>query len=156
MRYLKTFESILSKDIKKFCEDNLAYLVDIGFSIDISEDRHYDNAYSIYITNKDNSFKWDDIKYDFIPFFELLNLKHHILRIDNNNDEYGDIKLTSNNYNPYFLNKKEIFNDELNKISWVDYKIRTKKRISEETRIENNELYLSSFIWRSIDILIRK
>jgi hypothetical protein len=45
MRYLKYFESNvhpIQKELQEFCDNNLAYLIDTGFKVEISE-YYYDN-----------------------------------------------------------------------------------------------------------------
>jgi hypothetical protein len=45
MRYLKYFEANvhpIQKELQEFCDNNLAYLIDIGFDFEISE-YFYDN-----------------------------------------------------------------------------------------------------------------
>lgn len=85
MKHLKRFnESLDVNDLNDFCETNLAYLVDEGFDIMISNNFSGDSFKSIKITNPRslddrqdgtvNYFKWNDIKDHFIPFFtRLLN-----------------------------------------------------------------------------------
>ena len=69
------------------CEDNLAYLIDAGFEIDVTKNKdnkgELTNEYEIFIEKSsalhhlsaDRGFKWDDLKYDFVPFLELLSMK---------------------------------------------------------------------------------
>jgi hypothetical protein len=77
VRYLKTFERSYyfnPYEVKKFCQDNLMYLLDDGFIINT-----HSNLTNIYIgIKKDIGFKWYDIKYDFITFLELLDDKYNI------------------------------------------------------------------------------
>ena len=91
MKHLKRFNESsddISSQIEKFCDDNLAYLKDIGFEYDINWP-HNSKIFNIVIqkevvsgvlpwseiesNNKKREFTWLDIKYDFIPFVELLN-----------------------------------------------------------------------------------
>ncbi len=122
MRYLKTFESKTEEeDIRKFCEDNLAYLIDSGFRIDIVwQDMNY---YDIYLIKDklNDSFQWSDIKYDFIPFFEELNRKYEILPVSNrtgyvNAKDTGYVKFKTKRYTGqdlFCFSKDDILNDKI-------------------------------------------
>lgn len=92
MKHLKQFNEtndINYKDqITKLCNDNLAYLKDGGFEYDINSTPN-NKVFNIVIqkevasgvlpwseiaaNNKKREFTWNDIKYDFIPFVELLS-----------------------------------------------------------------------------------
>lgn len=136
MRYLKTFESKTEEeDIKKFCEDNLAYLIDSGFRIIIDNtkkkdyyssdifDYNYSNYYDIYLIKDklNDSFQWSDIKYDFIPFFEELNRKYEILPVSNrtgyvNAKDTGYVKFKTKRYTGqdlFCFSKDDILNDKI-------------------------------------------
>ncbi len=86
MKYLKNFnESKVSElyhnviELRKFCKDYLAYLIDVGFDINVSNSAHgreYYSTISIY-SNKEN-FNFKDIENDFIPFIILLNKKYRL------------------------------------------------------------------------------
>ena len=84
MKHLKKFNEALSDkyfmmDLEKFCNDNLSYLVDIGFEIGIV---NYNGFTRLCISKKSKNlslhgkFEWSDVMYDFISFFELLNEKY--------------------------------------------------------------------------------
>ncbi len=79
MRYLKRFNEkiVINKELEKFCEDNLAYLLDEGFYTYIE---YSGNEYSINLLRKKlpRRFIYDDIKYDFIPFIQLFNDKYEV------------------------------------------------------------------------------
>lgn len=91
MIYLKRFNEKIqwNKDrpeLLKFCEEYLAYLLDEGFDISVrlheKENRAYKNGIRdegyISITNKKGTFRWNDIKEDFIPFLEMLVMKYDL------------------------------------------------------------------------------
>jgi hypothetical protein len=69
MKYIKLFENFKSKAIlKQFCKDNLAYLIDSGYTFQIVDDDMSENLKQICILNKNGlSFDIQDIIYD-IPF----------------------------------------------------------------------------------------
>jgi hypothetical protein len=70
MKYIKLFENFKSKAIlKQFCKDNLAYLIDYGYTFQIVDDDMSENLKQICILNKNGlSFDIQDIIYDIIPF----------------------------------------------------------------------------------------
>jgi hypothetical protein len=70
MKYIKLFENFKSKAIlKQFCKDNLAYLIDSGYTFQIVDDDMSENLKQICILNKNGlSFDIQDIIYDIIPF----------------------------------------------------------------------------------------
>ena len=92
MIHLKRFNEKIqwSRDrpeLLKFCEEYLAYLLDEGFDVSVrlyeKENRLYrdgirDEGY-ISIQSKNNTFKWNDVKEDFIPFLEMLVIKYDLV-----------------------------------------------------------------------------
>lgn len=78
MKYLVRFnESYTFKDL---CNDSLTYLIDDGFGLYINEDGYYINIClyrkgikrtSPYLVYTSDSFTWDEINNDFIPFLQL-------------------------------------------------------------------------------------
>lgn len=78
MKHLKRFnESYNSSvtELKKFCNDYLAYLIDAGFEIDVSN-TSIGKDYIISIYPNDHHFYFKDIENDFIPFIILLDKKY--------------------------------------------------------------------------------
>lgn len=138
MKYLESFGSSTNnnmKDLKRFCQDHLAFLIDEGFSI--SENTAFAKSTYIIINKpvnvKDNSnntthssksvFQWETIKDHFIPFIHFLNKEYDI---------YGFIEFDQldRNWNRTYPNKnyekvsytiKEILNDDrdLNQIAAI-------------------------------------
>lgn len=91
MKHLKRFnESVAREDLKKFTKDYLVYLLDSGFETEITIEGDDDGnglwCSTIYKGGGDdeetNYFDWDDVKYDVIPFFEMLIKKFPV---------YGDV-----------------------------------------------------------------
>ena len=80
MKYIKKFnESARYKvygtpirDLHKFCEDHLAFIIDEGYKVEIGSTRSFENhKLSIEIKKViKESFNYTDIKDDFIPFLE--------------------------------------------------------------------------------------
>jgi hypothetical protein len=100
MKHLKKFnESVHMEELQDFCDTYLAYLLDEGYLIEVSD---IDLGESIIILKKGkrpsnmplNSpeflFAWDEIKDQFIPFLHMLSKQYAII---------GSIKF-------YSLNKK--------------------------------------------------
>ena len=117
MIYLKRFneskEDVFLKELQKFCNDNLAYLIDAGFVIVVREFENdiFGNEYkkggyaitimlnSLYIDVNSNTdkFKWSDIQDDFIPFYTILKNKYELEYVTAFNRETGD-PIQTNNY----------------------------------------------------------
>lgn len=74
LRDFSIFENNSIKDIELFLHNNLAYILD-DYQVEVKDDiQEYGNdgrykEYFINISIKKSKFKWDQIKYDFIPFF---------------------------------------------------------------------------------------
>ena len=88
MKYLrKIFESVNKEELLEFSENNLAYLIDEGFVIEVYRDRatnDVDYSLCIKIIKVDNTssngylFSWNDIKDHFIPFIQRLVDKYEL------------------------------------------------------------------------------
>jgi hypothetical protein len=129
MKYLKTFEGksneyriMSTTHIKKFCEDNLAYLLDSGFILIVDRDSRDSSNYEIVILKDKptDTFSWSDIKYDFIPFFEILDIEYDIISVSgssyNGYDNSGYVKFTTKRKtgpNEFRFKKNDILNDNL-------------------------------------------
>ena len=85
MKHLRKFnESTLQENLRKleelkeFCNSNLAFLIDTGFKVEVFD---YFDKITIVLSKstdpreKNKLYIWDDVKYDFIPFIELLSTK---------------------------------------------------------------------------------
>ena len=161
MRYLKTFESKIEEDsITKFCEDNLAYLIDAGFNIVVTENTdnkgELTNEYEIFI-EKSSGFKWDDLKYDFVPFLELLTMKYEIINRNkvtpNKGNRAKDFKFVQKGYDSYYFTKEMILNDEFETTTWLEY---VKERGDNPGKYdESDDAFLSTYQWRSINFYIK-
>lgn len=92
MIHLKRFnESFSEWDlnlVRKFCYENLAYLLDGPADIDFSLSLMYKNDQPLYhymVMIKDINSKWSDIESDICPFLELLEEKYRLVNITTNN-----------------------------------------------------------------------
>lgn len=92
MIHLKRFnESISDWDlnlIRKFCYQNLAYLIDEGVDLDFSQTSRTGQMarvpyYRVIIKNINS--KWSDIEADVCPFLELLEEKYDLFNFSTNN-----------------------------------------------------------------------
>jgi len=89
MKYLKKFNESNSdreEEIKKFCEENLAYLIDAGFNLRYRDYPDYEIAdhENIELTIdlvKDTTFKWGEIVNDFVPFLQILDDKYGLVKL---------------------------------------------------------------------------
>ena len=87
MRYLKRFnESVdLESQLRDFSESYLAYLLDDGFTVNITQASDHSgggglppNAFLIKLSN-DIDFTWSDVKESYIPFLHMLNRDYNIV-----------------------------------------------------------------------------
>ena len=119
--------------LKKYCEDNLQYLLDIGYRIVVLECRdHYrisiEKRFSISDIQKNR--KWTDIMYDVIPFIIKLDTDFYL------NKFYNDSILEI-----YFDGQNSIYSTyySINEIKNVD----TKFSELEDVDIYNLKLLVS-------------
>jgi hypothetical protein len=83
MIYLKRFNEGINQGtidhLRIFCEESLAYLADANFYV-IVVPKEKDGKIVIALGNKKyGGYSWNDIKYDYIPFLELLKSKYDVL-----------------------------------------------------------------------------
>ncbi len=87
MKHLKLFNESKTRDeIDELSDSCLSYLIDNGYKIFVSElykvDNNWSNNIKVFFMKKDESnFKWDEIKYDFSTFLELIDSKYKIVGI---------------------------------------------------------------------------
>jgi hypothetical protein len=93
MKYLKSFNESLNDyehyefrdDITNFAEERLVSLLDEGFRLKIYDavSKNVAIGFTIWLCKSDyndSSFKWDDIKDDYIPFLQLISNKYKLLK----------------------------------------------------------------------------
>ena len=83
MKHLRNFNEGKSnnflEELKNFSNNNLAFLLDKGFKVDI-EHNPFRNISEIYIfTGNFIVFNWEDVKYDIIPFLIELDRKYNMV-----------------------------------------------------------------------------
>lgn len=78
--HIKQFNESLSNNLLEFCKYNLAFLLDDGFEIDLY-------TYNGIEISKDHGFYWDEIKDEFIPFFEMLNEKYYLVKFNRGGED---------------------------------------------------------------------
>ena len=92
MIHLKRFNEAVSdwdlNLIRKFCYENLVYLIDEGVDIDFKYfdifGREEDKIPYYRVIIKNINSKWSDIDSDICPFLELLEEKYELLNISTN------------------------------------------------------------------------
>jgi hypothetical protein len=65
-------------ELKKFCKDHLAYLIDRGFKFDVDVTPLSNTDAEITITNDEGWFLWKDVEDDIIPFLQMLDRKYKV------------------------------------------------------------------------------
>ena len=93
MKYIKSFNESLGDyeyyqvrdDIRNFAEERLVSLLDEGFQLKIYDavSKNVAIGFTIWLCKSDyndSSFKWDDIKDDYIPFLQLISNKYKLLK----------------------------------------------------------------------------
>jgi hypothetical protein len=91
MKYIKSFNESLNDyeyyefrdDITNFAEERLVSLLDEGFRLKIYDavSKNVAIGFTIWLCKSDDSsFKWDDIKDDYIPFLQLISNKYKLLK----------------------------------------------------------------------------
>ncbi len=127
MKHLRKFneasvEWTFDADLKSFCDTYLSYLIDEGFEVSI---RPWDANYKISIYNY-SSFSWNDIKDNFIPFYEVLKNEYNLvytydMNIAQTTDESWAVKLEVNSGSICLLDSKlEYVNSDLNVIRSIN------------------------------------
>ena len=137
MKHLKRFNEKIqwNKDrpeLLEFCEDNLAYLLDKNFAVSVRLYPMRNNTYSggirdegyisIYPNRHGVTFKWNEVKDDFITCLEMLIIKYGLLQ--------EEVKITL-----IYSGMIKVFSgDDINKI--LDDKLTSRGNL-EEIRVEN-------------------
>ena len=95
MKHLKKFnESNSIENLKDFCENCLAYLLDDGYELFVDDlvglPRTYPSHFRILFCEENRShIEWNNIKDRFIPFLTLLNKNYNIItEIEFSSKEY--------------------------------------------------------------------
>jgi hypothetical protein len=109
MIHLKRFNEAVSdwdlNLVRKFCYENLAYLLDgpadIEFGLSLLDKNDIKvSHYRVMI--KDINSKWSDIEADICPFLELLEEKYNLVNIITNNQIEFKFKTFSSNERLWF------------------------------------------------------
>ena len=119
MRYLKTFETLTKYtgdvyEIETFINNNLAYILDKGFTYKVNF-KYYGGRMNYIVEihkieqNSKLRFKWEDIKDDIIPFLELLNDKY---TLDSYSPEDKSLVIDSGDTFIFTSDKKWIGNEK--------------------------------------------
>ena len=85
MKYIKKFNESENKihqwkvdEIKKFCNENLAYLIDSGFNMRYFE---YPEWLSVTLHKNGKLFKWEEVVDDVVPFLQVINTKYGLVKL---------------------------------------------------------------------------
>ena len=89
MKYIKKFNESLKEaeneiyqkkldEIKKFCNENLAYLIDSGFNMRYFE---YPEWLSVTLHKNGKLFKWEEVVDDVVPFLQVINTKYGLVKL---------------------------------------------------------------------------
>jgi hypothetical protein len=114
MKHLKRFNEnkVDRNDLMSFIKEYLAFILDSGFEIEIhiEADDDGNDLYCVTIFKGGegsdellNYFKWDDVSYDMIPFFEILSKKFPV---------FGDVYFNTEKGVEYFK-IKDIINTDI-------------------------------------------
>jgi hypothetical protein len=141
MRYLKLYEHFEEDrlEIKNICEEQLAFLLDDGFTIDTGKQyRNKKNSNVLYpITikkhNRGDYFKWNDIKDDIIPFLEKINTYYTLCDISGGKGIFEVIIHDHNSSSDYYKYQDVITDDMSNGFYFNFYKLMLSKNIPQNT-----------------------
>ena len=122
MKYLIRFNEQVNDDvnksleIKKFCEENLVDLVDLGYNFLVSRSVE---VYYIALSNY-KTIEWFQIKEYLIPFFEFLTEKYRLIPFndtcpgDVDHDDVENIIYITGDFNyPCYYTYKDIIEDTI-------------------------------------------
>ncbi len=86
MRYLKLYENYTNniEELDNFCEENLSFLIDNGFSAYATSNNIVIKKGNRNILMDRKEFSWNDVKEEIIPFLEKLNEYYNIIDRVNN------------------------------------------------------------------------
>lgn len=135
MKHLKKFnEEITIEELGKFCDEYLAYLKDIGFDVHIEKDylttKKRDitgrnilkkDGIILKIYKKGNKFNLDEIKDDFIPFYQMLKSKYILKDFYNGEANHKVFVEVITGLDEFYLSNYEIVNNMMNIKSPITY-----------------------------------
>jgi len=135
MKYLRSFNESITDDLEIFCKENLAYLIDEGFKVNV--DRTHKEVkiriHNFYFPNW-TKFTWDDVKDDVIPFLEILSDKYNF---------FEDIKFVSEDQYHNYFNLEYKYDDVINEnfslnedLEWILREVGNTKDFNKIVKIE--------------------
>jgi hypothetical protein len=112
MKYLRKFnEDISLDDIKSKIENNIAYLLDLGYKVVIDDKSNEIDIRSV--VNPNEEFIWDNVKDDIIPMLMLINEEYEKVKVSFWFDYYQNIEYvkspTHRQLNPVYEDEVLIF-----------------------------------------------
>ena len=121
MKHLKKFNESLQSDeveeLKDFCENSLAYLLDDVYKVSVSmmdkvkypEKQHIIVSLGLMETWGYQKFNWDDVKDYYIPFLQMLQRRYELLAYL---DDSAYVYLQFNTINGFrYLSLDAVIND---------------------------------------------
>ena len=117
MKYLKPFNESLSDltyvEVLDFCEANLAYLMDDGFTISLQSDRFNNEIdWEVTLRNGEN-LQWNYIENHLVPFFAHLDKEFELCNISSTHTQlefYVPVYGINNGYKWFSI--QELLNHE--------------------------------------------
>ena len=109
MKHLKKFnEDISVDDIKSKIENNIAYLLDLGYKVVIDDKTNEIDIKSV--VNPNEEFIWDNVKDDVIPMLILINEEYEKVKVSFWFDYYQNIEYVKN---PTHKQLNPVYEDEV-------------------------------------------
>lgn len=122
MKYLKIFEEYNYNELLDFCESNLVYLLDEGWSFDITRMTDF---YKITIwTNTENHVTgsseniWEDCKDILIPFFNRLDAEYELVPWVGRSVRTGELRK-----NIVYISGRGLTKQEINELVEDNFKV---------------------------------
>ena len=131
MKHLRNFnEDINIEDIKSKIENNIAYLLDLGYKVEIDNNKNEIDIKSI--VNPNEEFIWDNIKDDIIPMLMLITEEYEKVKVTFWFSCYEEVeyiknptkKQLNNEYGCYIFDLDDLLEDNveyLQDVCEVDY-----------------------------------
>lgn len=138
MKYLKLYNESYSKnDLEEFCNDNLAFILDMGFRLSIHSFKN--NIISMTCID-DKGVLLSEINNDFIPFLELLKLNYK----PSSNSVRFDFITDESKKDYVYVDYYDIIDEDVKNYRLVSIEIEVKmkylKRYNESIEISDDKL----------------
>jgi hypothetical protein len=125
MKYIKKFNESLKEaeneiyqkkldEIKKFCNENLAYLIDSGFNMRYFE---YPEWLSVNLHKNGKLFKWEEVVDDVVPFLQVIDTKYGLVKLKSTSNRDKHSKKCTVVFSDYKYSYKYTLSDLVNDIT---------------------------------------